>query len=140
MQTRRPPLAEIDTWALWQAAQAGRWAEVRPWLLLLAGFCAVLAGLVSFFWLTAPGDVAGLLLALLLFSFFLYGRLSPRRAFAAAAMAVLLATAAGIFGIWLLAFAGSQENVWIGILGVLLECSIGLGLGLAGIKRLGPAE
>jgi hypothetical protein len=44
MRARRPPLAEIDTQALWQAIQAGRWRQVVPWLLLLAGFCAVLAG------------------------------------------------------------------------------------------------
>ncbi|HEX6609052.1 MAG TPA: hypothetical protein VF276_19280, partial [Chloroflexia bacterium] len=91
MRARRPPLAEIDTQALWQAIRAGRRREVLPWLLLLAGFCAVLAGLASFFWLTTrdtPIDRIPLLGALLAFCVFLYRRLSAQRGFALATLAV----------------------------------------------------
>ena len=142
MRARRPPLAEIDTQALWQAIRAGHWRQVLPWLLLLAGFCAVLAGMASFFWLTTrdtPIDRIPLLLALLAFCVFLYRRLSAQRGFALATLAVLLVTAAVIFVLWLLAFAAFGDNVWIGILGVMVECGLGIGLGVLGINRLEPA-
>jgi hypothetical protein len=142
MRARRPPLAEIDTQALWQAIRAGHWRQVLPWLLLLAGFCAVLAGMASFFWLTTrdtPIDRIPLLLALLAFCAFLYRRLSAQPGFALATLAVLLVTAAVIFVLWLLAFAAFGDNIWIGILGVMVECGLGIALGVLGINRLEPA-
>lgn len=149
MHARRQPLAEVDTWELWQAARRGEWQQVAPWLLLLAGFCAVLAGLASFFWLAAhdpiTGEtdfiaVAGLLVGLGGFAVFLYRRLSARRPFALGAVAGLLGIAGAIFGLWLLAFTLSGTNACLGILGVLVECGLGTTLGLAGINRLAPRE
>src|SRR6478609_6733409 len=143
MRARRPPLAEIDTWALGQALRRGEWPVVAPWLLLLAGFCAVLAGLASFFWLTARGDSAdliGLGVIGVVFLVVLYRRLSGRRAYAAATVAALVLTAALVFALWLLAFRALGENVWLGMLGVIAECGLGLLLGLAGINRLAAAE
>src|SRR5438105_392880 len=47
---RRPPLAEIDTWELWQAWRRGEREVVWPWVGLLLSFCVVLAGMYSFFY------------------------------------------------------------------------------------------
>jgi hypothetical protein len=140
-ESRRPPLAEIDTWTLWLAIRAGRWGQARPWLLLLAGFCAVLAGLAAFFWLTARTDpvaVVGLLIGLIWFSFYLQQRLSRQPGFALATVAALLTVAGLVFGLWLLVYWLSGENVWIGMLGVMLVCGLGIILGVAGINRLEP--
>lgn len=143
MHARRPPLAEVDTWALWLTFRRGQWRQVLPWLLLLGGFCTVLAAMASFFWLTARTDpvaVVGLLAALLVFSVYLHGRLSTRRGFALALVAALLTTAGLVFGIWLLVFWVSGESVWIGIVGVVIEGGLGLVLGLSGLNRLDPTR
>lgn len=142
MRPRRPPLAEVDTWSLWLALRRGDWATVLPWLLLLGGFCSVLAGMASFFWLTArndPVDIAGLLVLLLGFAAYLTWRLSSRRAFAVGAVAALLGIAGAVFALWLLAFVAAGQNLFVGIVGILIECGIGITLGLAGINRLDPA-
>ncbi|MDQ2808568.1 MAG: hypothetical protein M3Z04_16920 [Chloroflexota bacterium] len=136
MRARRPPLAEIDTWTLWQAVRRGEWRSVAPWLLLLAGFCAVLGSMISFFWLTAPGDLPGLVGLLLIFALFLFRRLSARAAFAAATMGALLVLAGLVFAAWWLLYAATGNNVWVGIGGVVAQCGLGIALGLAGINRL----
>ncbi|HUS17500.1 MAG TPA: hypothetical protein VM536_21095 [Chloroflexia bacterium] len=143
MRARRPPLAEIDAAVLWAALRRGEWQVVAPWLLLLAGFCAVLAGLGSFFWLTTrdtPDDRLVLLLGLAVFAVFLYRRLSKHPAAAAGTVALLLALAGLVFGLWWLALAAGGDNVWVGLLGVLIECGLGIGLGLLGINQLAARE
>src|SRR4051812_12097542 len=115
---RRPPLAEIDTWALWLSMRRGQWRQAAPWLLLLAGFCTVLAGIAAFFWLTARGDpvaVVGLLVCLIGFSVYMQRRLSAQPGFALATVAALLTVAGVVFGLWLVLFALSHENIWIGM-------------------------
>src|SRR5215210_3419152 len=51
--TRRPPLAEIDSWELWQAWQRGERDRVLPWIALLIGFSVVLAAMYSFFFISS---------------------------------------------------------------------------------------
>jgi len=137
--SRRPPLAEIDTWSLWLALHRGEWRQALPWLLLLSGFCAVLAGLAAFFWLTARNDpvtMIALLVGLIWFGVYLQRRLSTRPGFALATVAALLTVALVLFGLWLLGYALSGENVWVGMLGVIAVSALGIVLGAAGIRRL----
>jgi hypothetical protein len=141
--TPRPPLAEIDTWELWLALRAGRISFVMPWLLLLAGFCAVLAGLACFFWLTARDDpvaMVGLGLVLLWFCVFLWRKLSTRPGFSLALLLAMLTVSGILFAIWLAAYALSGYNIWVGILGVVLVCTVGIVLGRLGIKGVAPRE
>jgi len=140
-ESRRPPLAEIDTWTLWLAIRAGRWQQAIPWLLLLSGFCAVLAGMAAFFWLTARTDpvaVVGLLVGLVWFCFYLQRRLSTQPGFALATVLALLTVAGLLFGLWLVVYWASGENIWIGMLAVMLVCGLGILLGVVGISRLEP--
>src|SRR5687768_10417830 len=139
--TPRPPLAEIDTWELWMALRAGRVGFVMPWLLLLAGFCSVLSGMAAFFWLTARDDnvaMIGLGLVLLWFCFFLWRRLSTRPGFSLALLLAMLTVSGVLFAGWLIAFTAASQSVWVGILGVLVLCTIGIVLGLVGIRGVAP--
>src|SRR5438477_12882000 len=84
---RRPPLAEIDSWELWQAWKRGERGVVLPWVGLLVGFCVVLAAMYSFFFFsTSVSDdtIAQVVLTIVLvaFLFALWRRISARRDFA----------------------------------------------------------
>src|SRR2546423_11835698 len=81
-QARRPPLAEIDSWELWQAWRRGERRLALPWVGLLLSFCAVLAGMYSFFFFStsASGDPAGqvvMSIAFLVLFVVLWRRISP---------------------------------------------------------------
>src|SRR6476646_6600485 len=87
--TRRPPLAEIDSWELWQQWKRGEHVAVMPWMRLLAGFCVVLAAMYSFFFVssTLSDDTIAPIALLFVYIGFLYwiwARISPRTGFALA--------------------------------------------------------
>jgi hypothetical protein len=93
----------------------------------------------AFFWLTTqatPDDRVFLLIVLIAGSFFLWRRLSPRPGFALALLLALLTLSGLLFGAWLLAFALLGENVWLGMLGVVLVCGLGIVLGMLGIREI----
>src|SRR4051794_10028566 len=71
---RRPPLAEIDTWELWQAWRRGERRRVIPWIGLLIGFCFVLAGMYSFFFFSTSltGDTIAQVALTLVFIAFIF--------------------------------------------------------------------
>ena len=80
---RRPPLAEIDSWELWQAWKRGERGVVVPWIGLLVGFCVVLAAMYAFFFFstTASDDtVAQVVLTIVFIAFLLtlWRRISAR--------------------------------------------------------------
>src|SRR5688500_19229564 len=113
--TRRPPLAEIDSWELWQAWKRGERKMVWPWFGLLAGFCVVLAAMYSFFYFsTSLNDdhiaQVGLVLILLGFLYYLWRRISPRRDFSLAVVGMIAAVSGGGFLLWFLAYALSGWN------------------------------
>src|SRR5262245_39334505 len=104
--TRRPPLAEIDTWELWQAWRRGERKAVWPWVGLLAAFCMVLAAMYSFFFFSSQAGSDSALLAIMTVMFIaffavLWRRISPRRGFALAVVALLVAVSGAAFLLWL---------------------------------------
>ena len=103
--TRRPPLAEIDSWELWQAWKRGERGPVLPWIGLLVAFCVVLAGMYSFFFLStlASDDTiaqVALTLVFIAFLFALWRRISARRDFALFVVAGILAVSGAAFVLW----------------------------------------
>ena len=122
--TRRPPLAEIDTWELWQAWRRGGGERKRtlPWIGLLVSFCFVLAGMYSFFYFSTSltGDTVaqvGLTLVFVAFAFALWRRISPRRGFALCVVGAMLGVSGGAFLLWLLAYRLSDWNPWVAVIG-----------------------
>lgn len=134
---RRPPLAEIDSWELWQAWRRGERARVLPWMGLLAGFCIVLAGMYAFFFISSvlSRDTVFPIVLLVVYLGFLYWvwrRISPRRDFALGVVLVMVAVSAAAFGLWFLAYALSGYSIWVGIFGTAA-------LGIAGLVVALPA-
>ena len=139
--TRRPPLAEIDSWALWQAWQRGERARVLPWLCLLAGFSLVLAAMYSFFFVSSvlsQDTVApiALLLVYLIFLYWVWRRISPRRAFALAVVGAMVAVSALAFALWFAIYWLSGWSVWAGIFGTAALGLIGLAVALPGLNTM----
>ena len=129
--TRRPPLAEINSWELWQAWKRGERRLVLPWIGLLVSFCTVLAAMYSFFFFSssASGDTSGQIvvtIGIFILLLVLWRRISPRRGFALAVVAALAAVSAVAFLLWLLTYSLSDWNPWAAIGGTML-------LGLTGI-------
>jgi hypothetical protein len=142
---RRPPLAEIDSWELWQAWKRGERARVLPWVGLLTAFCVVLAGMYSFFYFStsATGDTfaqVGLTIVFLAFLFVLWRRISARRDFALAVVGLIVAVSGAAFLIWLLAYRLSGWNPWAAIGGTLLLGLAGVAIGLPSLNALARQE
>jgi hypothetical protein len=142
---RRPPLAEIDSWELWQAWKQGDRGRALPWIGLLVGFCFVLAGMYSFFFFSTriTGDSVaqvGLTLAFVAFIFALWRRISPRRGFALFVVGAMLGVSGGAFLLWLLAYRLSGWNPWVAIFGTPLLGLAGILIGLPALNALGRAK
>lgn len=137
---RRPPLAEIDSWELWQAWRRGERALALPWFGLLAGFCMVLAGMYSFFFTTLMSDdtvaQVGLTLAFFGFLFYIWRRVSHRRDFALAVVAVILVISGGAFLLWVLAYRLSGWHPLAAIGGTLVLGVVGLALSLPSLNAI----
>ena len=138
---RRPPLAEIDSWELWQAWKRGDKALVRPWIGLLVGFCVVLAAMYAFFYFSTSfsNDTiaqVGLLLVLLGFLYAIWRRISPRRGFALAVVALMAAVSGAAFLLWLLAYGLSNWNPWVAIIGNVVVGITGLLIGLPSLNAI----
>src|SRR5439155_10745418 len=122
---RRPPLAEIDSWELWQAWKRGERALVTPWIGLLVGFCVVLAAMYSFFFFSTSitnDSIAQAVLTIVFLAFFvsIWRRISARRDFAFMVVALILAVSGAVFVLWLLAYRLSGWNLWAAIGGTLV--------------------
>jgi hypothetical protein len=140
---RRPPLAEIDSWELWQAWKRGERGVVLPWVGLLVGFCVVLASMYSFFFFsTSVSDdtIAQVVLTIVLiaFLFALWRRISARRDFAFMVVALILAVSGATFVLWLLAYRLSGWNPWVAIGGTLGLGLAGMLIGLPSLNALAP--
>lgn len=138
---RRPPLAEIDTWELWQAWRRGERKRVLPWIGLLVGFCFVLAGMYSFFFFSTSltGDTiaqVGLTLVFVAFIFAIWRRISPRRDFAFFVVGAILAVSGGVFLLWLLAYRLTGWSPWVGVIGTPLLGIAGLFTGLSSLNAI----
>jgi hypothetical protein len=139
--TRRPPLAEIDSWEFWQAWRRGERARVLPWILLLAGFSIVLAAMYSFFFVSSvlsQDSIApiGLLIVYAGFLFWLWRRISSRRAFALAVVGAMTLVSVVAFGVWFALYWLSGWNVWAGIFGTAALGIAGLLVGLPGLNAM----
>lgn len=139
--TRRPPLAEIDTWELWQAWQRGERKIATPWIGLLGGFCLVLAAMYSFFFFTTgltDDTVARVVLTILFlaFLFVIWQRVSPRREFALVVILSMLVASSLLFFLWFLAYALSGWNPWAAIGGTTVLGLIGLLVGLLSLNAI----
>jgi hypothetical protein len=142
---RRPPLAEVDAAALAQAMRAGQWRMVAPWLALLAGFSLVLAGMISFFWLSAL--VSGheedrwLIVPLALgLGWFVWQRFRAEPGFALALIAVLAGVTALATLAWIAVYEAVGHAIWLSLAGLIVLCLAGIGVGLLGLNRLGPSQ
>lgn len=129
--TRRPPLAEIDSWALWQAWRRGDRKLALPWLGLLIGFCLVLAAMYAFFFYSSvlsQDAIFPVVLAVVYlgFLYWVYSRISPRRGFALAIVALMIAVSVVAFLLWFLAY---MLTGWSAVVGVFGTAALGL-LGL----------
>jgi lipopolysaccharide export LptBFGC system permease protein LptF len=139
--TRRPPLAEIDSWELWQEWKRGEHAEAMPWMRLLAGFCVVLAAMYSFFYVssTLSDDTIAPIALLVVYVGFLYwiwARISPRKSFALGIVAVMVAVSLVAFALWFVAYWLSGWSVWVGIVGTLVLGLLGLAIALPGLNAM----
>src|SRR5207249_6573838 len=120
-----PPLAEVDSWELWQSWRRGERRLVLPWIGLLASFCMVLAAMYSFFFfsISASNDTVSqviITIVFLLLFLVLWRRISPRRGFALAVVLLLMAVSGVAFLLWLAAYSLSGWNPWAAIGGTLL--------------------
>jgi hypothetical protein len=139
--TRRPPLAEIDSWELWQAWKRGERKMARPWIGLLSGFCLVLAAMYSFFFFSTSlnNDTiaqVGLTLILAGFLYYLWRRISPRRDFSLAVVGLVTAVSGAAFLLWLLAYGFSGWNPMVAVLGTLVLGLLGLGVSLPSLNEI----
>ena len=142
---RRPPLAEVDTWELWQAWRRGERKNVLPWLGLLTGFCVVLASMYSFFFFSTllTNDLiaqVGLTIVLVVFLLALWRRISPRRGFALLVVALMLAVSGAAFVLWLAAFRLSGWNPWVAIAGTVVLGLAGLLIGLPSLNAIARSD
>ncbi len=138
---RRPPLAEVDSWELWQAWRRGQRRFVLPWIGLLVGFCVVLAGVYSFFFYSTSldNDTVAQVGLTLLFAAFLFGiwrRISPRRGFALIVIMLMLAVSGLAFLAWLLVYTLSGWNPWVAIGGTVSLGLTGLLIGLPSLNAI----
>jgi hypothetical protein len=143
--SRRPPLAEVDTWELWQAWRRGEHKKVLPWLGLLTGFCVVLASMYSFFFFSTmlTDDLiaqVGLTIVLVVFLLALWRRISPRRGFALLVVALMLAVSGAAFVLWLAAFRLSGWNPWVAIAGTVVLGLAGLLIGLPSLNAIARSD
>ncbi len=143
--SRRPPLAEIDSWELWQAWRRGERKRTLPWIGLLVSFCFVLAGMYSFFYFSTSltGDTVaqvGLTLVFLGFMFVLWRRISPRRGFALCVVGAMAAVSGGAFLLWLLAYRWSDWNPWVAVVGTPLLGVAAIVIGLPSLNALARTD
>ena len=138
---RRPPLAEIDTWELWQACRRGDRDKARPWFGLLLGFCVVLAAMYAFFFYSTSitSDTiaqVGLLIVLAGFLIALWRRISERRGFAFGVVLAILGVSLAVFGLWYLAFVLTGYSAWFATLGTPVLGLVGLLIGLRSLNAI----
>ncbi|MDQ6694798.1 MAG: hypothetical protein M3014_10345 [Chloroflexota bacterium] len=139
---RKPPLGEIDSWELWQALRRREYGLVLPWIILLVSFCFVLAGMYSFFFFSSilSDDTPAQFVMTLVFVAFLLvisRRISPRRGFGLAVVALIAAVSGLSFLAWLLTYILSGRSVWVGMLGTLALGLLGSITGLPALNAIG---
>lgn len=139
--TRRPPLAEIDSWELWQAWKRGERKLVRPWFGLLTGFCLVLAAMYSFFYFSSvltDDSLFSIVLGLIYvgFLYWVWQRISARRLFALAVVGLMVLVSMVGFALWFLLYMASNWNPLVAIFGTAALGLIGLWVGLNALNNI----
>lgn len=143
--TRRPPLAEIDTWELWQEWKRGHRSVAMPWVGLLVSFCMVLAGMYSFFFFStsSTGDTIAqvvLTIILVVFTFTLWRKISARRDFALIVVTLILVVSGLAFLLWLGFYRFSEWNPLVAIGGTLVLGLLGIAIGLPSLNAIGRRQ
>jgi lipopolysaccharide export LptBFGC system permease protein LptF len=138
---RRPPLAEIDSWELWQAWRRGERKRVLPWFGLLAGFCLVLAAMYSFFYFSSvlsQDNIFPIILGVIYagFLYWVWQRISTRRVFALAIVAVMVVVSMLGFGAWFLLYLASDFDPLMAVAGTAVLGLLGLVVGLPALNRI----
>jgi hypothetical protein len=138
---RRPPLAEIDSWELWQAWRRGERTRVTPWFVLLAGFCLVLAAMYSFFYFStvlSQDDIFPVILGLgyMAFLYWLWQRISPHRGFALGVVGAMIVLSTIGFVFWFLFYMATDWNPLVAIFGTAALGLIGLVVGLRALNTI----
>ncbi len=139
--TRRPPLAEIDSWELWQAWQRGEKKRVMPWFGLLAGFCLVLAAMYSFFYYSSvlsQDTVFPIVLGFIYigFLYWVWQRISPRRGFGLGIVGVMVVVSLVAFAVWFMLYMLSGWRPLVAIFGTAGLGLIGLVIGLPALNSI----
>jgi drug/metabolite transporter (DMT)-like permease len=139
--TRRPPLAEVDSWELWQAWKRGDRKRVMPWLGLLAGFCFVLAAVYSFFYYSSvlsQDNVFPVILGLayIWFLYWLWQRISPRRGFALGVVGVMVGASIVGFALWFLLYMLSDWSSAAAIFGTIALGLLGVLIGVPSLNTI----
>ena len=138
---RRPPLAEIDSWELWQAWRRGERKRVMPWFGLLAGFCLVLAAMYSFFYFSSvlsQDNIFPIILGVIYagFLYWVWQRISTRRVFALAIVAVMVVVSMLGFGAWFLLYLASDFDPLMAVAGTAVLGLLGLVVGLPALNSI----
>jgi FtsH-binding integral membrane protein len=137
----RPPLAEIDSWELWQAWKRGERKRVMPWVGLLLGFCLVLAAMYSFFYYSSvlsQDNIFPILLGLAYigFLYWLWQRISPRRGFALGVVGLMVAASVVGFALWYLLYMLTGWNPAAAIFGTVALGLLGVLIGLPSLNTI----
>jgi hypothetical protein len=101
----------------------------------------VLAGMYAFFFFTTSltGDTiaqVALTIVLIAFLFAIWRRISPRRDFALAVVALIVAVSGGVFLLWLLLYGLSGWYPSVAIGGTLLLGVSGIAIGLRSLNAI----
>ncbi len=112
-----------------------------PWFVLLVGFCLVLAAMYSFFFFStvlSQDDIFPVVLGIgyLVFLYWLWQRISPRRAFALGVVGATVVVSALGFLLWFLFYMATGWNPLAAIFGTAALGIIGLVVGLRALNAI----
>lgn len=112
-----------------------------PWIGLLTGFCLVLAAMYSFFYYSSvlsQDSVFPIVLALIYigFLYWVWQRISPRRDFALAIVAVMVVVSVLAFSVWFLVYMLSGWNPLVSILGTVALGLVGMLVSLPALNSM----
>jgi hypothetical protein len=130
---------------LWQAWKRGERSTTLPWFGLLAAFCMVLAAMYAFFVFSAIAGGDPFLIVIMTFVFLaffvvIWRRVSPRRGFALAVVALMVALSLVVFLLWLLAYSLTGWNPWAAIGGTILLGIAGIAIGLPSLDAIAKGK
>jgi hypothetical protein len=112
-----------------------------PWFGLLAGFCLVLAAMYSFFYFSSvlsQDNIFPIILGVIYagFLYWVWQRISTRRVFALAIVAVMVVVSMLGFGAWFLLYLASDFDPLMAVAGTAVLGLLGLVVGLPALNSI----